>query len=359
MNIPRRREGRAEAVIVAWIPPGHGFADAKFERSVPLAFNGERNRRLGSSLPIHLVFLEGFSCLGEEYREKLAACGYVLHDAETLYRRHAAGHPALERFGGYETKCFLRWLVIEDLFGAAPFAHFDGDIVFNAIPEKIMEAFAGLTFFLQGCPAFTLVHDSAWSRAYRDELKKFSDDVAAYSARAWRRRPAFENRSREGNNYLWTRETLSSDQDLLEFLAFDGRIPHADAGTLEMRNPFALFQNPLTIGRDLPGPLPVAYRRPAGGTDRLGEKEVAFWHLQSDFTHYLGYAAFRSALGLGGRVSYPPRSRAIDYRVFPKLCLRFHAYNRLALCQRYFGGGAADLGFLLNGQRWHEAGIFV
>jgi hypothetical protein len=340
-------------VMVVW----NKSNERMFERQIPLLFGGLRNRRLGSRNQIDILFLEGLEDLGEGYREGLADLGYTLHDVSTVYREFERKYVPLMRFGGYELKCFLRWPVIREYFGAIPIVHFDADIVFNATPEELVAAFCGLTFILQGCPAFSVISDPKWFDAYRRELDIFVADMEAYSAYAWSKRCAFASCVKERNAAIWDRRILGSDQDLLQFATLDARIPHAPASALKIRNPFALFQNPLCLGRDLDMPHPVCYKRSAG-IDYFDGLKVAFWHMQNDFCDYLGHADFRNTLHIPGRVLLRREERPLDYVFFRALRKAFGGYSRLRLCQRYFGG-SEELGFLFNPERYWQEGVFA
>ena len=340
-------------VITVW----NKSDESAFENHVPLAFNGERNRRLGSKNRFDVLFLEGLNLLSEGYREKLATLGYHLHDAGSSYQELKDKYALLARFGDYERNCFLRWLAIQDFFGRIPFVHYDADIVFNATPDEIETEFAGLTFVLQGCPAYTRVEDPAWLENYRVELDRFVADIDAYSADAWRQWPAFASTFRERNGALWNRPLLSSDQDFLQFLTLSGRLPQADAATVNGRCSTALFQNPLVIGNDIHIPLPVNYER-RDGIDYIGGRKVAFWHMQSDFCDYLGYATFLSQLGDRRRVPWVRAERPLSYLAYRAMTRFNSSYGRERLARRYFGDHSSDLGFLLNDMRFWQSGIF-
>jgi hypothetical protein len=266
----------------------------------------------------------------------------------------------LARFGAYEQKCFLRWLVIRAFHGEEPFVHYDADIVFNATPEEIESDFSGLTFILQGCPAYARVEDPAWLRSYAAELDRFVGDIDAYSLDAWRQRPVFAAAARERNGALSDRRILSSDQDILQFLTLSGRLPQADAATVNGRCSTALFQNPLVIGSDVQIPLPLHYER-RDGIDYIGGRKVAFWHMQSDFCNYLGYATLLSHLGVSGRIPWV-RSRSerpFSYLAYRALTRFTSAYNRDRLVRRYFGDRSEDMGFLFNDKRFWQSAVFA
>ena len=341
-------------VITVWNNSG----DSVFESHIPLVFNGERNRRLGSRTDFDVLFLEGLNLLSEGFRERLSTLGYHLHDAEGLYLRLKNRYKLLARFNDYEQKCFLRWLVIRDFYVEEPFVHYDADIVFNATPDEIENAFAGLTFILQGCPAYTRMDDPSWLESYGVELDRFVADIEAYSADAWRQRPAFASTFRERNGALWDRRILSSDQDLLQFLTLSGRLPQADAATVNGRCSIALFQNPLVIGSDVQIPLPLHYER-RDGIDYIGGRKVAFWHMQNDFSNYLGYATFLNQFGIGGRVPWVRAERPLSYLAYRGMTRFSSAYSRGQLMRQYFGDHSDDLVFLFNDKRFWQSGVFA
>jgi len=341
-------------LIVVW----NESVDSAFEKHTPLAFNGNRNRRLGSKAVTDVLFLEGLNLLSEGYRERLSTLGYHLHDVERMYRRLRDRYKPLARFGDYEQKCFLRWLVIQHFCGNEPFVHNDADIVFNATPEEIEADFSGLTFMLQGCPAYTRVDDPTWLKVYRVELDRLAADVEAYSGEAWRERPAFASTFRERNGALWNRRILSSDQDLLQFLTLSGRLPQADAATIGARCSTALFQNPLVIGSDIQIPLPLSYER-RNGIDYVGGRKVAFWHMQGDFSDYLGYATFCRQFGDKRRVQWVRAKRPWTYVAYCAMKGLNSAYSRGQLIRRYFGDQSVDLGFLMNDEKFWQSGVFM
>lgn len=328
-----------------------------FERHAPLEFNGERNRLLGSRVEFDVLFLEGIGLLPKTYCERLSDLGFRLHDCSDSFTRLKDRFSTLNRFGEYERNCFLRWLVIDQFYAGSSFVHYDGDIVFNATPEELERDFHGMTFMLQGCPAYTRVEDSLWLKNYLAELKKFASNIERYSAIAWQERPAFLETYREQNGALWDREVISSDQDLLQFLSLSGRIPNANAVEIERETSTALFQNPLVIGRDLRMRLPVKYERRAN-LDYLGACKVAFWHMQSDFCDYLAYASFRHLLQLRGRVPWVQGLRPVTYLMYKSIARAGTSYKRSGLAHRYFGEGSRDLSFLLNEATFWQSGVF-
>ncbi|MGC1782962.1 MAG: hypothetical protein WA708_10625 [Acidobacteriaceae bacterium] len=346
-----------KSLIVVW-----NKSNAKsFEDQIPLLFNGMRNLRLGSKNAFDVLFLEGLNLLSRGYKERLSGLGYKLHDLATCYRKFESKYSKLAQFGDYERKCFLRWLVIKDFCGNSPFVHYDADVVFNATPEELDSAFAGLTFVLQGCPAYTRVSDPTWLEIYETELDSFNRNIKAYSENAWNQRDSYITRFKELNSNIWDRRLLSSDQDLLQFLTLSGRLAQADAAVISARNNYALFQNPITIRRDLQLSRPFKYER-RDGIDYINSVKVAFWHMQGDFSDYLGYATFRNQLGNHHRVPWI-RARqnspsSVDYSVYRTLRRLVPLYSRNRLLHRYFGG-EADLNILLNSRTFWEDGTFA
>jgi len=99
-------------VIVAWCKN----KEKDFEDFVPLLFVGKRNKRLGLSNDLNVLFLGGYDLLNERYKNELSKLGFTLHDVSDLYMHFSDKYYQLNRFGDYEKKCFLRWLVIKEFF---------------------------------------------------------------------------------------------------------------------------------------------------------------------------------------------------------------------------------------------------
>ena len=136
-------------VICCWCNKN---ADA-FENHVPLYFSGKRNQKLGSKTTIDTLFLSGHELLSENYKRSLQEVGYRVHDVSKIYSELANAYAALDPFGDYEKKCFLRWAVISTCFPGEQIIHYDGDVVFNEDPDVIPRLLRGKTFVMQGCAA--------------------------------------------------------------------------------------------------------------------------------------------------------------------------------------------------------------
>lgn len=104
-------------------------------------------------------------------------------------------------------------------------------------------------------------------------------------------------------------------------------------------------------------PLPLKYER-CDGVDYIGGRKVAFWHLQSDFCDYLGYAAFRNQIGNHGRVPWVRTRRPASYSAYRVVKKSISAYTRGRLIRKFFADGR-DPGFLFNDKRFWQKGVFV
>lgn len=278
-------------VIVAWVTK-----NAKdFEQHIPLLWLGERNRRIGSANKSHVLFLEGMHSLNEDYKQKLYSIGYELIDGSTSYGDYSSRFPELNRFGEYEKKCFLRWLIIKDVFGRIPLIHYDGDIVFNESPEEIASQLRSLTFVLQGCPAVVSISKGDWLEQYENNFLIFVKDIDTYSEMAWHERNGWEI----SNNKKWAgcrfRKVISSDQDLISHLIHTDKLPQDSPNLVTANTNLMLFNDPLYFFGYYQEMLPLKYER-VDGVDYFNNKRIAFWHMQSDFIRYLTIFARRGFL---------------------------------------------------------------
>src|SRR5262249_24958194 len=134
---------------------------ASFEEKVPLLFLGNYLRERGSDQSFHIIFLDGYDRLSTKYLSELKNVGLNLVDFSSEFRRLSSAFPGLERFGRYELLCFLRWPALRQYLRQENIReqvfHIDGDVIFNALPQDIAVDVAGLTFVLQGCPAFVSI----------------------------------------------------------------------------------------------------------------------------------------------------------------------------------------------------------
>ena len=269
-------------VIVAWVRRNAEH----FEKNIPLSFIGTRNEKLGFCNDIDVLFLDGYELLDDRYRGYLKDLGFNLYDVNKIYIDLNEKYCLLNRFGDFEKKCFLRWLVIRDFFSGERIIHYDGDVVFNEDPLILSSILEGRTFILQGCPAFISISDLDWFYQYENNLNRFIDDIDGYSLMAWHERDGWELSEQHkwaGQRY---RKLISSDQDLFSHLVHTNQIKQdKPSEILPLLKDYAIFENPLYLHLYVDR-LPTKYIR-CMGIDYLADKKVLFWHMQSSFNAYL------------------------------------------------------------------------
>jgi hypothetical protein len=350
--------------VSAWLAEGKDAA--AFERSVPLLFGARRLRRMGSRQEVVVLFLDGFDRLSTGYVDELAGLGFHALDASGDLRRAESATPALGRFNRYEHFCFLRWLVLDRVADDGDTViHLDGDLVFGAAPERVAEALAGRTLVLQGCPALTAITDRDWFAVYAEELARFCRDIDGYSAAAWSERAGWEESHRlrwAGSRY---RDVIGSDQDLISHLIHTERLPQSDPRDLVAAGDLYWAENPLYIQSH----AQLQLGRASGisfttvdGRCYLDSREVAVWHLQSDFVRYLARSLALSRMHWPGRIPNDLESPRLA-KVLPPLPLRSWHAGRLAVCEsvRELNGGAGGLSFgdVFSARRFWQAGVFA
>jgi hypothetical protein len=353
-------------VIVVW-----SYADDKeFEAKVPLHFVGQRNQNLGFKARLDVVFLDGMGWLSPHYRAVLGDLGYVVHDASALFSQYAKKYEQLSRFGDYEKKCFLRWLVIRDLFAGEPLIHYDGDIIFNEDPKVIAQKVTGKTFVLQGCPAFTSIFDNVWFDQYVAQLNDFVADMQGYSLRAWQTRCGWETSFTTQWSGSRFRPLISSDQDLLSHLVHTGGIKQdAVEEIMHAFDDYIVFQNPLLFHM-YNFHIPYTYMRENGvdfcsyvradGANLIYKKKILLWHMQSCFNFYASKCLLLQKLSPFSyfmRVKFNP-SGSLPLDIMNKKIARIsHHTDRLSVYQYFFQ--THDFSCLMNGRAWWKKGVFV
>lgn len=247
---------KTKNIIIVWYEESFG----SLEEKIPLLWAAKRNKKLGSHNPLTLIFLSGMTQLAPAYLQELKRVGYQLVDAETRYRDLAKRFQSLDRFGQYEKYCFLRWLVIAKLYPNQPLIHYDGDIVWEITPEVVSKLVRSKTFVLDGCPAFTVISDSRWFTLYEQELNKFVINPEKY-----------------GRDWVGTefRKNIGSDQDLIGYLLQKQLLPQEKPP----KSKYQFVENPLTLRS-------------------RSSKNLAFWHMQTDFVHYINLHYMLSPYGL-------------------------------------------------------------
>jgi|AGTN01.1.fsa_nt_gi hypothetical protein len=323
-----------ENVTVGWIKTDA----AASESHVPTLWIGRRNVKLGSKNDLQVVLLDGYDRLGDAYREALIDTGYRVIDGSKAYRELSAKYPGLDRFGEYEKKCFLRWLVIKELYGRSPFIHYDGDVVFNETPENLERRFGKHTFLMQGCPCFSVIRDPAWMEIYEHSLDRFVADVEAYSEEAWAKREGYQRSALERWSGTRYRPVITSDQDLISHLIHTGQLPQ-DSPKEIMRNnrDVMMFESPLYFFFHYMDMMPMTYER-RDGMDYFNGRKVAFWHMQFDFVNYLKFVyEFKYKWHVPLRIPNLLENRSVLDPFYRHIGSRFtRKYSRKFICQYFF-----------------------
>ena len=314
------------------------------ENNIPTAWIGKRNLKLGSKNDIVIIVLEGFENYDKNYTNALENVGYTLINATDIFQFFSKKYSILSRFGEYEKKCFLRWLVLEHLYGDEPIIHYDGDIIFNETPENLQKRFERLTFVLQGCPAVVSLNTHEWYDRYCRKLDLFVNNIEKYSADAWERRIGWEDSWK--NNWAGSRyrKIITSDQDLISHLIHVHDLPQeCPANILKKNNDLIFFENPLYFFTHNMESIPFVYKR-KGLIDYFNDHKVAFWHLQGYFKEYLERAYFWNYL-LKRKIRISnilERTRQSRIQKFKDFCLYHmsisftYKYSRLTICQLFF-----------------------
>ena len=276
-----------------------------FERSVPLLWHGEHLQKMGWSNEIILVFLEGLNILSKNYRRKLEILGYQILDCHTIANNIITHeYPQMKYFKQTSKYWFLRWNVLHHLIlkAIAPqnVIHLDGDVVFMSDPHKIQQDVAGKTFVLQGCPAFTSLNREDWFRVWQKELALFLEDRRRYEFTALAEKEKPTRPSREFCNTCVYEQGRFEDQDMIQFLIAAGRLPQTRTEEI-FNSSFYWMQNPLFPGEwfveQKCGFIKKIVEKE--GASFVGQKQIAFYHFQSNFTGYCHSWMLLYKMGLG------------------------------------------------------------
>lgn len=353
-------------IIVAW-----SFGDEKtFEEKVPLNFIGNRNRLLGFGNDMDVLFLAGFNLLSDAYKRQLQHLGYRLHDVHGLYEGYAQKYNHLDRFGDYEKRCFLRWLVIHDYFAGEKIIHYDGDIVFNESPSVIRDLVQDKTCIVHGSPSLTIISDRIWFDQYKQELDRFVGNIESYSQIAWQERKGWEVTAKTRWAAPRYREIITSDQDFLGHLIHTGRIKQDSVEAMSLLfDDYIVSSNPLFVhlyNENIPYQYVrennidyLAYKRSDDGNCQPMKKKILYWHMQSCFNFYAGKYIFRKKY-----IKIFPLSRTYLRdpiwrweNILNKKIARFtHHTSRLSVYRYFFQDH--DFSGLMTGKAWWKKGVF-
>jgi hypothetical protein len=204
----------------------------------------------------------------------------------------------------------------------------------------------------------TALHDGAWGERYAAELGRLAADVDGYSAAAWAERDRWEETARTRWAGFRDRRIISSDQDLISHLLHTDRLPQAPPAEVQSEVPeLVLFENPLLIG-SLVAERPLDYRRESG-IDFIGGRQVAVWHLQTDWCRYLAKVMWRERLGAlagAGRLSFGRKDRETVVNDLLRKLSGGRWHDRAAVCRRFFTEG--DFSAVFRAETWWEEGVF-
>lgn len=265
--------------------------ETDFRNKNPFEFLGESIRRFGGNIRMCLVILEGRERLSEEYVDNLGRLGFEVIDWSEAFKSIVARFPRLTaHYSHYERNCFLRWIAFREILRDkginGQVFHIDSDLVFYAPLGKVTKDTAGMTFVLQGCPAFTSISDPRWFDTYERELALLEQDCEGYSAAAAKEKTGTQARDTElGNTSVW-RYPLGSDQDFLRYLIGSGKLPQTPWSEIQ-KSQFCFFENPLSLRMWLPAPEKVpAFSSGKNGTILFRGKPVPFLHYQGTFCFF-------------------------------------------------------------------------
>jgi hypothetical protein len=338
----------------------------EIEKNFGLEFIGKHYQKLGIKLSTKLIFLSGMEKLEERYKSMLTDLGYSFIDASILFNQIAKQYSNLKIFGDYELFCFLRWLVFEKILEGEPFLHLDADIILNEHPQNFLNKVTGMTFVVQGCPAFSLINNHDWFLVYNQALNKLQSDVNGYSAQAWIERASWEitcNTHWAGTRY---RRIISSDQDLISHLIHTKQLPQSPVVKIKIAwKDYLIYDSPL-IFQYHSSILPLKYQRLNGldffsynRVDMPDDKftsQILFWHMHSYFTNYL--AQFLSREKIWGRFARKIRLTSPLDEKHKKSWQKglFVTTDRLQVYKRFFERG--DFSAIFNKHVWWQEGVF-
>jgi len=268
--------------------------EESFRRQIPLELLGASLKRHRSTLPFHLVWLEGIQHLSPAYLDLLSGLGFTLIDHCAAFAATVAAYPNIDaQYSRYERNCLLRWVAFRELFGTDPrepaqFWHLDSDMLLHVSLDDLAKDTAGKTFMLQGCPALLTISDKRWFAIYEANLRALDRDRSAYSAVAAAEKQRFKINDPLLANHSAYRDPIGSDQDLLEYLVSSRRLPQ-DTRPVIYRSDLFFIENPLSLtlpGFDTQEERTIYFEMKENATIAIGNKRVPFIHYQSGFTRY-------------------------------------------------------------------------
>lgn len=344
--------------------------ESTFRRELPLELLGESIRRHRSSLPFHIVMLEGMELLSPSYLRMLEETGFTVIDHTAAFRKIVAAYPKIHRhFTRYERNCLLRWIAFAELLNRQPkpeqFWHLDADILLCTSLDELARDTAGKTFLLQGCPVLVTISNYCWFRIYEEQLKALERDPVGYSAAAAGERVRCLANDRTLANRSVYRNPMGHDQDLLQYLVSSGQLPQDEARVI-YRSRYFFVENPLSFnvpGFDRQGERPLYFSMRKDLILTAGKRRVPFLHFQNDFARYAQVWLILQEWRIPGwiirrvmryRVSGDRFYRTLVFRLIARFWFRAHpewgrSHLASALLENKPGRTPADLlNFLTN-----------
>lgn len=320
------------------------------ENNVPLLWHGEHIRQRGWSNNIVIVFLEGFNNLSKDYVRLLRRLDYEVVDGSAIVRHVSKDFSEIEKFNLTRKYWFLRWNVLYELVqqrvAQLPLIHVDGDVVFMSDPYRLQQDVSKKTFVLQGCPAFTSISDISWFEVWQQELKGFLSNEKDYVAKTLREQNKPFRPNREFCNICaYSSDRPYHDQDLLEYLIAAGQIPQHRAVDIFLSS-FYWIQNPLFPGEWIEEQCKGCKKQliEQGEKTVVGNKELAFYHFQADFTRYCHFWILLNNLRLHWLLDYVKpdrwtRTKSLTGRFLNRVMsheMLWQFRNRRAVYERVF-----------------------
>lgn len=289
-------------VIPSWLI---GTSPVHFEIMNPLLECVARIRELGSQAEIAIPFLQGFKDLRPSWLEDVRSYDVNIFDASDITQQVRARLPRFgtvyRRWGTIQDLCIVRHFVMEKM-GGTPFIFMDNDIILNATPEELQEAYPGQTFLAEGSPCFGLVSDSDWLKILCEYTCLLHDDPAEYAKAV--------GFSGNVDDLSDPAKSLGSDQMITRHLITANILPTQSPAFYSKAEPFILAPSWFSFDRVGTG---LEYKR-ISNRDTVDGKVVAISHIHKDFLNYLGTYNYIVELGQFrgfGRIP-PPAYLATD-----------------------------------------------
>ena len=263
-----------------------------FVESTWLIENAEHLRTIHprSSERLHILLVGQIDQIPPEVLESMdSTC--IVHDASDAYQALVKEFPTIVgHFGGPYSVfgfAFLRWLLVQRVFGGEPVLCYDGDVIHNVPLAELAGAFAGITRTATST-CFAAISDPEWFNAWRRNLSYLESDTSGFLERYL---PTL--------SYGFDQFVSTPEEYFAKFLIEAGELPQQD---LPPSFPLWVIPQPQTLPRLFnfvrsPGseyiPTPMRYARVAG-IDMINDRPVAFWHMQKPFMSQLSALAMMS-----------------------------------------------------------------